>query len=76
MARNTIVAIMMGVTVLLLIALSAMNKITGEVLGYSITGVSTVGGIIIGVVSEDSKKKNAEIEELKQMIEELKSKVS
>jgi hypothetical protein len=74
MARNTIVSAMMGAVLLLLIGLAAAGMISGEVLGYSITGVTSASTIAIGVFSEDTKKKNDEIAELRQMIEELKNK--
>jgi hypothetical protein len=74
MARNTIVAVMMGVVIVLLVGLAAAGIVSGEVLGYSITGITTASTIAIGVFSEDTKKKNDEIAELRQMIEDLKNK--
>ena len=68
MARNTIVSAMMGAVLLLLIGLAAAGMISGEVLGYSITGVTSASTIAIGVFSEDTKKKNEEIAELKALI--------
>jgi hypothetical protein len=73
MARNTIVAVMMGLVILLLIGLAAAGIVTGDVLGYSITGITGAATIAIGVFSEDTKKSNSEIDDLKRQIDELKN---
>jgi hypothetical protein len=68
MARNTIVAVMMGVGFVACLIMTILGYMTGEVLGASITGITGIGSLAIGVFSEDTKKKNEEIAELKALI--------
>jgi hypothetical protein len=57
MARNTIVAIILGVFTVILITMATMDIITGEVFATSLTGITSVATIIIGITSKDNQDK-------------------
>lgn len=55
MARNTIVAVILGVFTVILITMATLDIISGEVFATSLTGITSVATIIIGVTSKDNK---------------------
>ena len=55
MSRNTIVAIMLGVAWLSLSAFAAMGMIEGDVYATSVTSLTGLATILIGIFSKDEK---------------------
>lgn len=57
MARNTIVAIILGVAATLLTVMAVFDVIEGDVYATALTGVTSLGTILIGVYSQDNRDK-------------------
>lgn len=55
MARNTIVAIILGVFTVILIGMAIMGYIAGDVFATALTGITSVATVIIGITSKDNK---------------------
>lgn len=55
MARNTIVAIMLGVAATLLTIMAILGVIEGDVYATALTGMTSLGTVLIGVFSQDNK---------------------
>lgn len=58
MARNTIVAIMLGVAATLLTIMAILGVIEGDVYATALTGMTSLGTVLIGVFSQDNKDKD------------------
>ena len=58
MARNTIVAIMLGVAATLLTVMAILGVIEGDVYATALTGMTSLGTVLIGVFSQDNKDKD------------------
>ena len=58
MARNTIVAIMLGVAATLLTIMAILGIIEGDVYATALTGMTSLGTVLIGVFSQDNKDKD------------------
>jgi hypothetical protein len=58
MARNTIVAIMLGVSATLLTVMAVLGIIEGDVYATALTGITSLGTVLIGVFSQDNKNQD------------------
>lgn len=58
MARNTIVAVLIGVNFITLLICLLLKYIDGETFTAAVTGVTSIGTILIGVYSKDNKDTN------------------
>jgi hypothetical protein len=58
MARNTIVAIMLGVAATMLTVMAILGVIEGDVYATALTGITSLGTVLIGVFSQDNKNQD------------------
>ena len=56
MARNTIVAIMLGIAWISLSAFAGMGLIEGDVYATSVTSLTGIATVLIGIFSKDEKE--------------------
>ena len=56
MARNTIVAVMLGIAWISLSAFAGMGLIEGDVYATSVTSLTGIATVLIGIFSKDEKE--------------------